>query len=79
MPKINKVRGPSGITAISKCEVNLTKAFQDIAFTSNILYRVQTAVATILVFAECPKSIASEFLGGFHKSCPGPVRRAKTI
>ena len=36
-PQINSVRGHSGIKAISKCEVNLTNAFQDIAFTSNIL------------------------------------------
>ena len=68
MPKIDSVRGLSGIKAISKCKVNLTNAFQNIAFTSNILYRVgynvnlQTAVAAILVFAECPKSIVSEVL-----------------
>ena len=31
----------SGIKAISKCEVNLTKGFQSTTFTSNILYRVQ--------------------------------------
>ena len=41
MPKINSVRGLSSIKAISKCEVNLTSAFQDIVFTSNILHRVQ--------------------------------------
>ena len=35
MPQINSVRGLSGIKAISKCEVNLTSGFQDIAFTSN--------------------------------------------
>ena len=34
-PQINSVRGLSGIKAISKCEVNLTSGFQDIAFTSN--------------------------------------------
>ena len=39
MPKINSVRGFSDIKAILKCEVNLTR-FQDIAFTSIILYRV---------------------------------------
>ena len=35
MPKINSVRGLSSIKAISKCEVNPTSGFQDIAFTSN--------------------------------------------
>ena len=33
--------GLSGIKAISKCEVNPTSGFQDIAFTSTILHRVQ--------------------------------------
>ena len=41
MPQINSVRGLSDIKAISKCEVNLRSGFQDTAFTSNILYRVQ--------------------------------------
>ena len=35
MPKINSVRGLRSIKAISKCELNLTSGFQDIAFTSN--------------------------------------------
>ena len=37
MPQINSVRGLSSIKAISKCEVNPTSGFQDIAFTSNKL------------------------------------------
>ena len=41
MPQIDSVRGLGDIKAISKCEVNLTSGFQDIAFTSNILYTVQ--------------------------------------
>ena len=55
-----------GSKATSKCEVNRTSGFQATAFTSNILHRYnvnfQTAVATILVFVDCPKSIASELL-----------------
>ena len=35
MPQINSVRGLSSIKTISKCEVNPTRSFQDIAFTSN--------------------------------------------
>ena len=35
MPQINSIRGLSSIKAISKCEVNPTSGFQDIAFTSN--------------------------------------------
>ena len=41
MPQINSVQGLSSIQAISKYEVNPTSGFQDIAFTSNILHRVQ--------------------------------------
>ena len=67
MPQIYSVWGLSGIKALLKCEVNLTSGFQDIAFTSKILYiwyndNLQTAVVAILVFVECPKSIASEVL-----------------
>ena len=35
LPQTNRVRGRSGIKAISKCEDNQTSGFQDIAFTSN--------------------------------------------
>ena len=35
MSHINSIQGLSGIKAISKCEVNPTSGFQDIAFTSN--------------------------------------------
>ena len=34
MSHINSIQGLSGIKAISKCEVNPTSGFQDIAFTS---------------------------------------------
>ena len=40
-PQINSVRGLTGIKVKSRCEVNQTSGFQDIAFTSNILHRVQ--------------------------------------
>ena len=66
MPQGNSVRCLSGIKAISKCEVNPTSGFQDIRShaISCIGYNVklQTAVAAILVFVECPKSMASEVL-----------------
>ena len=35
MPQINSIKGLSGIKVISKCDVNPTSGFQDIAFTSN--------------------------------------------
>ena len=73
MPKINSVQGLSGIKAISKCEVNLTSGIQDIAFTS-INVNLQTAVAAILAFVECPKSIASEVLVVLR-----PYQNAKSI
>ena len=40
MLQIDSVRGLGNIKFISKCEVNLTSGFQDIAFKSNILYTV---------------------------------------
>ena len=67
MPQVNSIRGLSGIKAISKYEVDLTRGFQATAFTSNILhigyiFNLETAVAAILIFVECPKSIASKVL-----------------
>ena len=35
MTQINSIRGLSGIKVISKCDLNPTSGFQDIAFTSN--------------------------------------------
>ena len=67
MPQVKITQGLSGIKAISKYEDNPTSGFQSIAFTSNILYRVnvnlQSADAAILVFVES-KSIIVRGLSG---------------
>ena len=67
IPKINSVRCSGGIKVISKCEFNPTSGFQSLLHSqaiSCIDYNVnlQTIVAAILVFVECPKSIASKDL-----------------
>ena len=66
MPQINNVRGRSGIKALSKMKsirhavfiLSRSQAISCIGYNVNL----QTAVAAILVFIECPKSIASEVL-----------------
>ena len=64
MPKINSVRGLSGLRPYQNVKsipqalfkISRSQALSCIGYNVN----VQTAMAAILVFVECPKSIASE-------------------
>ena len=51
-----------GSKALSKCEVNPTHSQAISCIGYNVNLQFQNAVAAILVFVECPKSITSEVL-----------------
>ena len=66
-PQIKSIQCLRGIKAISNCEVNPTSGFYNLPLSQAIFcigYNVnlKTALAAILVFIECPKSIVSEVL-----------------